>query len=121
MRRRFNPLPNFDWLDSLQIETTKKSKEEDQKQASSEEVFTTDLSKLPEKMLLDESALAKILGVTKRTVRRMVNRFELPPPVRLRGKSTWFAGRVLRYIEDRAERLQRDAERRERKISEHSP
>lgn len=69
------------------------------------------LARLPDKALLTEDALARALDVSKRTVRRMVARFELPPAVRLGGKSTWQAGAVLRWFEARAERAARQAQR----------
>lgn len=74
-------------------------------------VLITTLAELPERALLDERALAKALGVTKRTVRRMVARFELPPPVAFAGRSTWQVGRVLAWFEARAERASRQAAR----------
>ena len=80
-------------------------------------VLITSLAELPERTLLDESALANALRVTKRTVRRMVSRFELPPPIPFAGRSTWQAGRVLAWFEARAERVARDA----RRISDRLP
>jgi len=81
-------------------------------------VLITTLAELPERALLDENALAKALGVTKRTVRRMVARFELPPPVSFAGRSMWQVGKVLAWFEVRAERASRlaarDASRLER-------
>jgi len=76
----------------------------------------TALATLPEKTLLDESALAVALTLSKRTVRRMVSRNELPPPFRFAGKSTWLSGKVLAHIEARAERQASDAERAARKL-----
>jgi len=64
-------------------------------------VIITDLASLPEAALLDEEALANMLQVTRRTVRRMVARFELPPPIRLANRSTWRAGTILSWIERR--------------------
>ena len=89
--------------------------------AAGEGLLIDALARLPERTLLDEKRLASALGVTQRTVRRMVGRFELPPPVPLAGRSVWFAGRVLAHIEAAAERAERDAERRARKISQLSP
>lgn len=80
-------------------------------------ILITVLAEMPERTLLDENALAKALGVTKRTVRRMVARFELPPPVSFAGRSTWQSGRVLAWFEVRAERAARDA----RRISDRLP
>jgi predicted DNA-binding transcriptional regulator AlpA len=72
----------------------------------------TELAELPKDTLLDETALARVLRINKRTVRRMVSRFELPPPVRFGGRSTWQAGRILAHFSKAAER----AEKRARKI-----
>ena len=79
-------------------------------------VLIDGLAVLPERTILDEARLAGLLAVTRRTVRRMVNRFELPPPTRLAGRSMWLAGRVLSHIEAAAERAERKAERVARKI-----
>ncbi len=76
----------------------------------------TGLAELPGKALLDEGALAGILGVSKRTVRRMVARFEVPPPVMLAGRATWIAERVLAHLTARAERAARKAEAEARRI-----
>jgi predicted DNA-binding transcriptional regulator AlpA len=67
--------------------------------------LSTALAVLPEKALLDEAALATALDLSKRTIRRMVSRRELPPPFRFAGKSTWFAGKVLAHVERRADKL----------------
>ena len=75
------------------------------------------LAELPAKALVDERALAAALAVTQRTVRRMVARFELPPPILLAGRSTWIADRVLAHLEARAARAARRAEQEERRIA----
>ena len=67
------------------------------------------LAQLPEKALLDEGTRAQALQVTKRRIRRMVARYELPPPVSFGGRSTWLAGAVLRWFENRAEKAARTA------------
>ena len=74
------------------------------------------LACLPEKTLLDETALASALCLSKRTIRRMVSRNELPPPFRFAGKSNWMSGKVLAHIEARADRQARDAERAAKKM-----
>jgi len=66
------------------------------------------LAALPEKALLDQTRLARLLRVTPRTVRRMIGRHELPPAVRMAGRAMWFAGRVLAHIEEAADRAARD-------------
>jgi len=60
---------------------------------------------------VDETALASLLDVSKRTIRRMVARHELPPPVRFGGRSTWQVARVVAWFDRRADRLERQARR----------
>jgi predicted DNA-binding transcriptional regulator AlpA len=72
-----------------------------------------DLASMPAKAILNEQALARALGVTQRTIRRMVQRNELPPPIPLAGQAVWFAGRVLEHAETRAARAEKDAGRRQ--------
>lgn len=58
----------------------------------------TALASLPENTLIDQTKLADILGVTTRTVRRMVCRFELPEPIKLAGHSVWTVGVLVDYL-----------------------
>src|SRR5882724_1978838 len=81
-------------------------------------VIIVGLARLPERALLDEQALASTLGVSKRTVRRMVGRYELPPPVQFAGRSMWQVLRIMSWFEDRADRLAREAQRVARKSAE---
>ncbi|MBN2130874.1 MAG: hypothetical protein JW741_15335 [Sedimentisphaerales bacterium] len=69
------------------------------------------LAEMPPGTILDETALAAALGCSKRTLRRMVGRFEVPPAIRLASRASWQAGRVLAWIAARAERVEREAER----------
>ena len=77
------------------------------------------LARLPDKAILDEAALAKALHVAPRTLRRMVNRWQLPPPVPLGGRSVWYAGRVLAFIEAAMIRAEKDAEKNARRFREN--
>ena len=71
----------------------------------------TGLIAMHESTLLDEAALAAAMQCSKRTLRRMVGRGELPPSIRLAGRSCWHAGRVLAWLAARAEAAEREAER----------
>ena len=90
-------------------------------EAGARGVLIDSLAILPERAILDQARLADLIGVTTRTVRRMVSRFELPPPTRLMGRSVWFAGRVLAHIEKAVERAERAAEQIARKIRQDCP
>ena len=81
-------------------------------------VVVSALAEMNDRALLDERALSVALHVTKRTIRRMVARFELPPPVPFAGRSMWQVRRLHEWFEARAERLARDAQRAARKLHE---
>lgn len=83
--------------------------------------IVTALAVLPEKVFLDESAMACVFGVTQRTIRRMVQRFELPPPIPFAGRSICIAGRVLAYLNAAAERVEQEAERTAARLERASP
>ena len=76
----------------------------------------TALADLPERALVDEPYLADVFGVTPRTIRRMVARCELPPPISVANRSVWMVGRLLSYLDAAAERAQREGEERAKKI-----
>ena len=77
----------------------------------------TSLAELPANALVDEKELARLLNRTDRTIRKMVSRFELPPPIQFGGRSTWVAGKVIEWIIERADRAASKAQERERKIN----
>jgi len=81
------------------------------KPGKDEGIIITGLAELPEKSMLDKAALANALKVSKKTIQRMVGRFELPKPMRFRGRAMWMVGKVMDYIEAQAERLNQQAER----------
>jgi len=60
--------------------------------------------------MLDEARLASILGVATRTVRRMVERGELPAPFKLARRSTWIAGRIVQHLARAAQRAEHQAD-----------
>ncbi len=80
------------------------------------------LARLPRQALVDESAMARGLGVVPRTVRRMVARHELPPSLgKMGGRSVWIAGRVLDHLETRAEQAEKKAERAAARLRQINP
>ncbi|MCZ7648219.1 MAG: hypothetical protein M5U26_23665 [Planctomycetota bacterium] len=88
---------------------------EDPAQGSQPRGVLNGLASLAPKTLVTEEALAAIFQVTPRTIRRMVARNELPPPVRLSGKPTWIAERIMSHLDARAERAAQEADREERR------
>jgi len=55
------------------------------------------------------------------SVKRAVQRGELPPPMRLFGQQTWTAGAIVRHIESRLEQAAKKKGQLERRISQKSP
>jgi predicted DNA-binding transcriptional regulator AlpA len=102
----------------LPIENPSKKAPESELSVSKSGLVLSYLAKLPERTLVDERALASALGVSMRTVRRMVGRYELPPPVPFAGRSMWQVGRVLAWFEARADRVARNAQSVARRISQ---
>jgi len=77
------------------------------------------LALLPEKAMVDEAKLAGLLHVSGRTLRRLVARWTLPPPIRVGNRSLWIVGRILAHLEAAAARAEKDAERAARKYREN--
>lgn len=57
-----------------------------------------------ESQYVTKAELAKIFDVTERTILRMVNRYELPKPVRMGKRSLWQIGYVRGWMEKRGAR-----------------
>lgn len=75
------------------------------------------LAELPPGALLDEAGLAVALGVTARSVRRAVRRFEIPPGLLLGGRRQWLVGRVRAWLDARAAKAEATAEREAQRLA----
>jgi len=62
-----------------------------------------ELGELGDGALVFESGLARMFGKHAVSIRRAVERGELPPPTRLMGKPVWTAGAIRQHIEVRLE------------------
>lgn len=71
----------------------------------------TRLAELPRDAILDETAMADIFDVVRRTIKRMELRYELPPSIRLGGKRCWKAGAVIDWIGASFEGKEKEAKR----------
>ncbi|MCK6473801.1 MAG: helix-turn-helix domain-containing protein [Planctomycetes bacterium] len=60
--------------------------------------------------VVTEEDLARALGRHPVTIKRAVERGELPPPVRLMGKPTWTGAAILKHLESRLEQAQESAD-----------
>ena len=59
--------------------------------------------------LITKQELCQYLGCSERTVQRMVDRFELPPPVDLGVRKVWIVGKIRAWFADAAERREAEA------------
>jgi hypothetical protein len=75
------------------------------------------LADLPPAAMLDEVALAGLLGCHRCSIRRGVERGELPAPARLLGKPAWTAGRIIDHFTARLEAAEAAAERERARIA----
>jgi hypothetical protein len=80
-----------------------------------------ELGDLPPGAIVEEEALARMFGRHAVSVKRAVERGELPPPVRMFGKPCWTAGAVLAHVEARLEAAKREAEQEAARIARLSP
>ena len=79
-----------------------------------------ELARLPSKTILDEARMASLLGVTERSIRRTVERGELPPGISLGKRTVWLSDRVLNYVDARAAEVEQEGRQRGRKIRQLS-
>jgi len=89
--------------------------------SETENTVVEDLGRLPDGAILYEADLARIFGRHPATIRRAIQRRELPPGVRLLGRPAWTAGSILTHIEERLDRAKREVEKDALRISRHSP
>ena len=68
--------------------------------------------------VLDEAALARLFGRHRVSVRRAVERGELPPPVRLFGCPAWTVQVLRDHMAERLEKAKREVEKQNRKIAQ---
>lgn len=63
---------------------------------------STDVTALPPELdavrLLRDTQVAALLGVDRRTVRRLVASGDLPKPIKLAGSTRWRAGQLADYL-----------------------
>ena len=83
--------------------------------------IVAELGQLGSSTLISESELARIFKRHPVSIKRAVSRGELPPPARLLGGPVWTAGVLIKYIEDRLAKAQKDQKKAEQKVAELEP
>lgn len=77
----------------------------------------TEIGALPTGAFVTLDGLSKMLHRHPASIRRAVERGELPRPTRLLGEPTWTAGVIVRHIETRLEGAAKEGERFKRKVA----
>ena len=78
--------------------------------------ITKELGELPPGAVISEQGLAKIFDRHKVSVKRAVERGELPPSIKLFGEPVWTAGALLEHLSKRLDDARQAAEQFQRKI-----
>ena len=80
----------------------------------------SELGELPAGAVITEQGLGRIFDRHKVSVKRAVERGELPPSIRLFGEPVWTAGVLLEHLSKRLDDARKEAEQFQRKVSEFS-
>jgi hypothetical protein len=83
--------------------------------------FMTALAMLPPLTLISEYKLAQLFGRHVTSVKRAVQRGELPPPVPLFGVNYWTVAAILEYISARLEAKRTAAAQTARRVQHLQP
>jgi hypothetical protein len=79
-----------------------------------------ELGDLSPDTVIGEEALAKMFGRHRVSIKRAVQRQELPPPIRLFGQPVWTVQALREHLSRRLQAAQREAEQLQRRISQNS-
>jgi len=79
-----------------------------------------ELGELPPDAVVSEEALAKIFDRHRVSIKRAVERGELPPSVRLFGEPVWTVQALRDHMNQRLEAAKKEAEQVQRRISQFS-
>ena len=79
------------------------------------------LGERPPGTIVTEEGLAQLFNRHVVSVKRAVERGELPPPCRLFGARVWTAGALIRYIEHRLDNAAQEAARNGQRMRNLSP
>lgn len=101
------------------IDETQKRNASTPEPSPTEGTTITALTLLPTGTMLDERALAGVLRVSPRTIRRMVERGELPEGVKLGGRKIWISEKVIDYIAAQADRQAAEARKQAERIQKY--
>lgn len=76
------------------------------------------LGDLPDGTIINEEALAKMFDRCQVSIKRAIQRGELPAPVKLLGMPVWTVGKLLNHINERLDSAQKEEERARKKFED---
>jgi len=79
----------------------------------------TEFASLDDAAIITESGLATLFHRHPISIKRAVERGELPPPTKLMGKPIWTAGSIRCHIEQRLEAERHENQQFSERIKEH--
>jgi len=79
------------------------------------------LGELQPGSIITEAGIANLFQRHPASVKRAIQRGELPQPARLFGQNVWTVGVLIRHFEHRLERAARESEQMARRIAGHGP
>ena len=80
-----------------------------------------EFGKLRPETIITEEGLAKVFHRHPQSVKRAVERGELPAPCKMFGAPTWTVGVLVRHIEHRLDEAAKEVKRNERKVTQLRP
>ncbi|MDF1660654.1 MAG: hypothetical protein P1V97_02700 [Planctomycetota bacterium] len=101
-------------------ERSQSSLEPEKPQDLPEGVFT-DLAELPGDTFITEEALAKMMNRCRKTIKRSVQRRELPPSVSFIGQKGWIVDSILNHVKQRLQDAARALEDQKRRFDSYHP
>jgi predicted DNA-binding transcriptional regulator AlpA len=84
--------------------------------AASPATTTINLGEYGDGTYLTKPEMGRVFNCSDRTLQRMVERFEIPPPMTLGGRKVWIAGKVRAWLADAAERREAEALKEARRL-----
>ena len=83
--------------------------------------FIVELAELQDDTIIFEPKMTQIFSRHPSSIKRAVQRGELPHPFRLFGKKAWTAGGILRHLKERQEKVAHEKEQLVQKIAHLAP
>ena len=95
--------------------------EQETKEQPLEFGIVKELGELPAEAVISEQGLAKIFDRHRVSIKRAVERGELPPSIRLFGEPVWTVKALREHLAERLAEAKKENQHLQRKLSELSP